>query len=93
MQKGKKTLPKIFGFSADSESTKVLGAVWTTTSDALGFRINSSTDEEYTRLSFTSKVAGILDPLGLAAPIIIKAKASAFANWSSRGLSGPTPWK
>ncbi|XP_045036711.1 uncharacterized protein LOC123477440 [Daphnia magna] len=74
MQEGKKPLPEISSLSADSESTKVLGAVWSTTRDALGFRINSPTDGEYTRLSLTSKVAGIFDPLGLADPIIIKAK-------------------
>jgi hypothetical protein len=74
MQEEKKPIPDISSLSADSESTKVLGAVWNTTSDALGFRINRPADEEYTRLSLTSHVAGIFDPLGLAAPIIIKAK-------------------
>ena len=74
IQEEKKPIPEISSLSADSESTKVLGAVWNTTSDALGFRINRPADEEYTRLSLTSHVAGIFDPLGLAAPIIIKAK-------------------
>ncbi|XP_045026268.1 uncharacterized protein LOC116917407 [Daphnia magna] len=74
MQEEKKPIPQISSLSTDSESTKVLGVVWNTTSDALGFQINRSTEEEYTRLSLTSHVAGIFDPLGLAAPIIIKAK-------------------
>ncbi len=58
IQEEKKPIPEITSLSVDSESMKVLGEVWNTTSDALGFRINRPADEEYTRLSLTCHVAG-----------------------------------
>ena len=74
MQGENKPLSEFSNLSTDNDSTKVLGAVWSTSTDTLGFRINNPTEEQYTRLSLTSKVAGDFDPLGLAAPVIIKAK-------------------
>ncbi|XP_057368275.1 uncharacterized protein LOC130689291 [Daphnia carinata] len=59
---------------ADSGSEKVLGVVWNFRDDTLGFRVNCPQDEEYTRISLTSKVASVFDPLGIAAPFVVKAK-------------------
>ena len=58
----------------DDGNKKVLGVVWNTRDDMLGFRVDNMKEEEYTRVSLTSKVATVFDPLGLAAPLIVKAK-------------------
>jgi hypothetical protein len=58
----------------DDGNKKVLGVVWNTRDDTLGFRVDNMMEEEYTRVSLTSKVATVFDPLGLAAPLIVKAK-------------------
>jgi hypothetical protein len=58
----------------DDGNKKVLGVVWNTRDDTLGFRVDNMNEEEYTRVSLTSKVATVFDPLGLAAPLIVKAK-------------------
>ena len=56
----------------DDGSKKVLGVVWNTRDDALGFWVENMMEEEYTRVSLTSKVANVL--MGLAAALIVKAK-------------------
>ena len=48
--------------------------MWNTRDDTLGFRVDNMKKEEYTRISLTSKVANVFDPLGLAAQLIVKAK-------------------
>lgn len=58
----------------DNDQKKVLGAVWNIREDTLRFRVDHLAEEENTRVSLTSKVAGVFDPLGLAAPLIVKAK-------------------
>ena len=52
----------------------MLGVVWNTRDDTLGFRVDNMKEEEYTRISLTSKVTNVFDPLGLAAQLIVKAK-------------------
>jgi hypothetical protein len=56
----------------DDGNKKVLGVVWNTRDDALGFWVENMMEEEYTRVSLTSKVANVL--MGLAAALIVKAK-------------------
>ncbi len=48
--------------------------MWNSRDYTLGFRVDNIKEEEYTRVSLTSKVATVFDPLGLAAPLIVKAK-------------------
>ena len=48
--------------------------MWNTRDDTLGFRVDNMKEEKYTRISLTSKVANVFDPLGLAAQLIVKAK-------------------
>lgn len=58
-----------------SESTEnVLGIIWDTNFDTLGFRVAGSSDAVLTRVSLVSKVAGVFDPLGTASPLVVKAK-------------------
>lgn len=52
----------------------MLGVVWDTSSDSLGFKVSESSDVVLTRVSLVSKVAGVFDPLGTALPLISKAK-------------------
>jgi hypothetical protein len=52
----------------------VLGLVWDTLTDSLGFRVENLEEFEFTRAGIASKVASIFDPLGTAAPLIVKAK-------------------
>ncbi|XP_045027151.1 uncharacterized protein LOC123470665 [Daphnia magna] len=61
-------------FLIEDGNKKVLGDVWNTRDDTLGFQVDNMMEEEYTRVSLTSKVATVFDPLGLAAPLIVKAK-------------------
>ncbi|XP_046630675.1 uncharacterized protein LOC124310754 [Daphnia pulicaria] len=51
----------------------VLGVTWRPATDVLGFRVRLA-EINYTRAGLLSKVAGLFDPLGAAAPITVKAK-------------------
>ena len=72
----------------DDASTKVLGVCWKVASDALTFRISNLQDIVFTRTGLASIVARIYDPLGLAAPWIVKAK-SKLRETRIRGLDWP----
>lgn len=67
----------------------VLGIVWRQSSDTLGFRIRLA-EVEYTRIGLVAKVAGLFDPLGVAAPMTIKAKIRLRAL-GLRGLDWTDP--
>jgi hypothetical protein len=58
--------------------------------DTLRFRVDHLAEEENTRVSLTSKVAGVFDPLGLAAPLIVKAKVR-FRELGVKGLKVSDP--
>jgi hypothetical protein len=70
----KATPPPISHSLSNTESGKVLGLVWNTLTDSLGFRVENLEEIEFTRAGIASKVASIFDPLGTAAPLIVKAK-------------------
>ncbi|XP_057381576.1 uncharacterized protein LOC130704116 [Daphnia carinata] len=74
----------------DSGSEKVLGVVWNFRDDTLGFRVNYMHDEEYTRISLTGKVASVFDPLGIAAPLVVKAKIR-LRELGTKGLNWSDP--
>ena len=74
---------------ATDDPEAVLGIVWRQGSDKLGFRIRL-TDVEYTRVGLVSKVAGLFDPLGAAAPMTIKAMIR-LRELGLRGLDWKDP--
>ena len=51
----------------------LLGSTYRPATDMMGFRVKV-TDVRYTRLGLLSKVAGLFDPQGAAAPMTVKAK-------------------
>ena len=53
---------------------KVLGIVWDTKADLLGFKVSKVLDSAFSRVDLISKVASVFDPLGTASPLIVKAK-------------------
>ncbi|KAI9565123.1 hypothetical protein GHT06_008892 [Daphnia sinensis] len=65
----------------------VLGIIWNPYSDMLGFRVKIA-NITYTILGLLSKVAGLFDPLGTAAPMTVKAKIK-LRELGVKGLS----WK
>ncbi|XP_045023365.1 uncharacterized protein LOC123467557 [Daphnia magna] len=64
---------------SEEENGKVLGVLWNSKTDTLGFRVSELENLEYTRMTIASKVASAFDPLGTAAPLIVKAKLSEFS--------------
>ncbi|XP_032784829.2 uncharacterized protein LOC116922564 [Daphnia magna] len=74
----------------DGGSEKILGVIWNIRNDTLGFRVSDLEDEEFTRVSLTSKVASVFDPLGIAAPLIVKAKIR-LRELGVRGLKWSDP--
>ena len=52
----------------------VLGITCKPLRDVLGFRVEGLANVVYTRVDIVRKVASIFDPLGIAAPIVVKAK-------------------
>lgn len=66
--------PTIVHPLASDSDEKVLGVVWNTQSDSLGFNVTSHTNTDFTRVNLISKVASVFDFLGTASPLIVKAK-------------------
>ena len=57
---------------SDAE-TKILGVFWKPTTDSLTF-IFTKPEVIFTKRGLLSLIAGVFDPLGLAAPMVVKAK-------------------
>lgn len=55
------------------DAEMVLGITWRPATDMLGFRVKLE-NINYTRVGLRSKVAGLFDPQGTAAPMTVKAK-------------------
>lgn len=70
----KTTQPPVSHSLSNTECGEVLGLVWNTLTDSLGFRVENLDEIEFTRAGIASKVASIFDPLVTAAPLIVKAK-------------------
>lgn len=71
---------------AEEQSEKVLGVVWNTKEDKFSYKINSEVTSTkdmtgLTKRKILSKVAGIFDPIGAAAAILIKAKIAMQELW------------
>ncbi|XP_036148371.1 uncharacterized protein LOC105833274 [Monomorium pharaonis] len=56
------------------ETTTTLGVKWNPSKDVFQYEINLDFSKEYTKRSMLSNIASLFDPLGLLAPVIIKAK-------------------
>ncbi|XP_045022777.1 uncharacterized protein LOC116935689 [Daphnia magna] len=59
---------------ASDEAEKLLGIFYEPSTDDLTFRVTGADEVEWTRAGLLSKVAAVYDPLGRAAPLIVKAK-------------------
>lgn len=70
---------------SEEENGKVLGVLWNSKTDTLGFQVSELENLEYTRMTIASKVASAFDPLGTAAPLIVKAKVR-LRELGTRGL-------
>ena len=60
-------------FTTDWE-TEVLGVKWNALSDSFSFSINHLDGVTFTKRGLLSKLSGLFDPLGLAAPFTVKRK-------------------
>ena len=83
-------------FTKDKE--KLLGIYWKPRVDKLTFNVRDSEDVNFTRVGILSKVAEHFDPLGLAAPMTVKAKirmqkdTMKYANWNDELLGEDRDW-
>ncbi|TRY75815.1 hypothetical protein TCAL_09950, partial [Tigriopus californicus] len=57
----------------DGTSAKILGLIWETRNDVLGFNVEA-TSLTFTRRGLLSRLAGLYDPLGLISPVTISGK-------------------
>ena len=71
--------------SLGTEETKALGVYWRPSTDQLTFNVTNLCETVFTRIGIVSKVAAVYDPLGLATPLIVKAKIK-IRELSIRGL-------
>lgn len=64
------------------ESNKILGLIWEAKHDTLGYKIcNDLLSENVTKRNILSCVSRIFDPLGLVAPIVVRAKILIQRLW------------
>ena len=70
---GPSPMPPAHSLSPDPEE-KVLGIMWSTNTDTLGFKVVHRPTFDFTRVELISRVASVFDPLGTASPLIVKAK-------------------
>lgn len=63
-----------WNLSADSLSERTLGVHWFILEDKLGFRMNIK-NQPSTRRGILSVVSSVYDPIGLASPFVLSAKA------------------
>ena len=76
---GKEDEPKCEGqssliFAQKSSHDKVLGVIWNTKEDSLGYNILLQNSPLVTKRSILSSVASIYDPLGLSGPALLDGK-------------------
>uniref|UniRef100_A0A6V7JGQ3 Peptidase aspartic putative domain-containing protein n=1 Tax=Bracon brevicornis TaxID=1563983 RepID=A0A6V7JGQ3_9HYME len=68
----------------DEMSTKVLGIIWSPSTDSFKYKLKPFTNESITKNVILSEIAQIYDPLGFVTPIIIKAKILIQELWSGK---------
>ena len=74
LQPGKEKEPTSACDLASDDVEKLLGAFYEPTVDELTYRVSGEEEVDWTRAGLLSKVASVYDPLGLAAPLMVKAK-------------------
>ncbi|XP_037944461.1 uncharacterized protein LOC119677260 [Teleopsis dalmanni] len=68
--------------SSESHKTvKTLGLIWLPKSDQFSIKTNGPTHSKITKRTVSSELAHIFDPLGLMAPVVVKAKISVQRLW------------
>ncbi|XP_070531344.1 uncharacterized protein [Cardiocondyla obscurior] len=60
---------------------KILGLLWNSATDNFGFSVKPPETQSYTKRLIASDIARLYDPLGLTAPVIIKAKIMLQEIW------------
>ena len=80
------TLP----IGVSDETTTVLGVVWRPRADMLAFNVGELENITFTRVGLLSRVASIFDPLGSAAPLVVKGKIR-LRELAVRGLRWNDP--
>ncbi|KAM8701987.1 hypothetical protein ACLKA7_004881 [Drosophila subpalustris] len=78
-----------FDDSLDSHRIKTLGLIWMPKKDQLCGRAQSTTALKITKRVVCSELAQIFDPLGLFAPVVVKAKIFMQRLWEDK-LELPT---
>ncbi|KAL7723807.1 hypothetical protein ACLKA6_001537 [Drosophila palustris] len=73
-----------FDDSLDSHRIKTLGLIWMPKKDQLCGRAQSSTALKITKRVVCSELAQIFDPLGLFAPVVVKAKIFMQRLWEDK---------
>ncbi|XP_055306863.1 uncharacterized protein LOC129571126 [Sitodiplosis mosellana] len=66
------------------KTVKTLGIYWNSKSDALNFKFKYDTDGPLTKRFVLSNIARLFDPMGLLAPITVKAKLFMKRIWASQ---------
>jgi hypothetical protein len=65
--------------------TKTLGLFWNPNHDSLRYQVKQcDTPKGLTKREILSKTAQVFDPLGLVAPVVVKAKIILRQCWSSK---------
>nr|XP_033199546.1 uncharacterized protein LOC117161894 [Bombus vancouverensis nearcticus] len=72
-------------FLGDSQTLKTLGVFWNSSDDSILYSVEvKPTPSRVTKRIISSEIAKIYDPLGLLAPVIVRAKMLLQRIWSSK---------
>ncbi|XP_033361876.1 uncharacterized protein LOC117240109 [Bombus vosnesenskii] len=72
-------------FLGDSQTLKTLGVLWNSSDDSILYSVEvKPTPSRVTKRIISSEIAKIYDPLGLLAPVIVRAKMLLQRIWSSK---------
>lgn len=88
----KELLTNVFTTSSNNNSSveietsliKILGLHWNSDTDTFHFASTSATQRKITKRTILSEIARLFDPLGLLAPVIIRAKIFLQELWLSK---------
>ena len=68
----------------EGQDGKILGLSWSAKNDEFTYTCNHDLNVQYTKRSVLSCISRLFDPLGLLAPIIVRAKAMIQKLWQSQ---------
>ncbi|MDD9341209.1 MAG: A17 family peptidase, partial [Providencia heimbachae] len=75
---------KNLSFTDEQGTIKALGLLWNPFRDTFQFSAPNSLQSPYTKRSILSSIAKIFDPLGLLAPVVLKAKLIIQELWKNK---------